>query len=451
MSMQLPDLNNLMLDALPIGTVLLNADMTICAWNRTMEDWTGVNREGLLGRPLTEAFPHLAGVRYAGRIQSLYEGGAPVIFSAQLHPHIFSCPLPAGCLRILQTTVTRVFVDESPFALVSVQDFTDLVLAARESRRLHQHSLDEIEYRKQIELALKESAERIRAIVDNAVEGIIVINGARLIEEFNPAAEKIFGYQAPEVIGKNVSMLMPDPYRSAHDGYVCHYLETNSSRLIGKDRDLTGRRKDGSAFPLHISVSETSVQGHTLFVGIVQDISVRKQLEEHLRTLSFKDSLTGCNNRRSFDENLAKEWLRARRNDAPLALVMLDIDCFKAFNDTYGHQEGDSCLREVARVIMANLKRPADFAARYGGEEFVLLLPETSLENAVAVAETIRLAVAALGIPHQKSDVAGYVTLSAGMACLVPAEGQSADDLMRLADQALYAAKKAGRNRVCLG
>lgn len=449
--MQPPDLNNLMLDALPIGTVLLNADMTICAWNRTMEDWTGVSREGLLGRPLTEAFPHLAGVRYAGRIQSLYEGGAPVIFSAQLHPHIFSCPLPAGCLRILQTTVTRVFVDESPFALVSVQDFTDLVLAARESRRLHQHSLDEIEYRKQIELALKESAERIRAIVDNAVEGIIVINGACQIEEFNPAAEKIFGYQAAEVIGKDVSMLMPDPYRSEHAGYVSHYLETNSSRLIGRDRDFTGRRRDGSVFPLHISVSETSVQGHTLFVGIVQDISVRKQLEEHLRTLSFKDGLTGCNNRRAFDENLAKEWRRARRNDMPLALVMLDIDCFKAFNDTYGHQEGDSCLREVARVIMANLKRPADFAARYGGEEFVLLLPETSLENALALAETIRLAVAALEIPHQQSDVAAYVTLSAGMACLVPGEEQSADDLMKLADQALYAAKKAGRNRVCLG
>jgi len=449
--MQPPDLNNLMLDALPIGTVLLNADMTICAWNRTMEDWTGVSREGLLGRPLTEAFPHLAGVRYAGRIQSLYEGGAPVIFSAQLHPHIFSCPLPAGCLRILQTTVTRVFVDESPFALVSVQDFTDLVLAARESRRLHQHSLDEIEYRKQIELALKESAERIRAIVDNAVEGIIVINGSCLIEEFNPAAEKIFGYQAAEVIGKDVSMLMPDPYRSEHAGYVSHYLETNSSRLIGRDRDFTGRRRDGSVFPLHISVSETSVQGHTLFVGIVQDISVRKQLEEHLRTLSFKDGLTGCNNRRAFDENLAKEWRRARRNDMPLALVMLDIDCFKAFNDTYGHQEGDSCLREVARVIMANLKRPADFAARYGGEEFVLLLPETSLENALALAETIRLAVAALEIPHQQSDVAAYVTLSAGMACLVPGEEQSADDLMKLADQALYAAKKAGRNQVCLG
>ncbi len=447
--MHLPDLNNLMLDALPIGTVLLGADMTICAWNRTMEDWAGVSRAELLGRPLTEVFPHLAGVRYAGRIQSLFEGGAPVIFSAQLHPHIFSCPLPGGRLRILQTTVTRVFVDERPFALLAVQDFTDLVLAARESRRLHQLSLDEIEYRKQIELALKESAERIRAIVDNAVEGIIVINDACLIEEFNPAAEKIFGYQASEVIGENVSILMPSPYRAEHDGYVRRFLQTNSSRLIGKDRDLTGMRKDGSAFPLHISVSQTSVQGHTLFVGIVQDISVRKQLEEHLRNLSFKDSLTGINNRRAFDENLEKEWRRARRNETPLALMMLDIDCFKAFNDTYGHQEGDNCLKEVARVIMANLKRPADFAARYGGEEFVVLLPETNLSDALAVAETIRRAVLRLHFSHRNSEIAEYVTLSAGVACLVPGEEQSADDLMKTADQALYAAKSAGRNRVC--
>ncbi len=447
--MLLPDLNNLMLDALPIGTVLLSADMTICAWNRTMEDWAGVSRAELLGRPLTEVFPHLAGVRYAGRIQSLFEGGAPVIFSAQLHPHIFSCPLPAGRLRILQTTVTRVFVDERPFALLAVQDFTDLVMAARESRRLHQHSLDEIEYRKQIELALKESAERIRAIVDNAVEGIIVINDACLIEEFNPAAERIFGYQVSEVIGENVGILMPGPYRVEHDGDVRRFLQTNSSRLIGKDRDLTGMRKDGSVFPLHISVSKTSVQGHTLFVGIVQDISVRKQLEEHLRDLSFKDSLTGINNRRAFDENLEKEWRRARRNRTPLALMMLDIDCFKAFNDTYGHQEGDSCLKEVARVIMANLKRPADFAARYGGEEFVVLLPETAWDDAVVVAETIRLGVAALEIPHKKSDIAEYVTLSAGVACLVPDEEQSADNLMKVADLALYAAKSAGRNRVC--
>ena len=174
------------------------------------------------------------------------------------------------------------------------------------------------------------------------------------------------------------------------------------------------------------------------------------EMNRDLVRLSTVDALTGIANRRRFDEVLYKEWRRAMRRQYPISLVMCDIDFFKQYNDAQGHQAGDECIRSVARSIEETLKRPGDLVARYGGEEFAAILPDTDFDGAQIVAESVRSAVAELGIPHGRSSVASRVTLSVGAATMVPARGVPAtgERLVEAADKALYAAKSAGRNRV---
>jgi two-component system, chemotaxis family, response regulator WspR len=167
-----------------------------------------------------------------------------------------------------------------------------------------------------------------------------------------------------------------------------------------------------------------------------------------LSRLSTVDGLTGLANRRRFDEVLEQECRRARREVAPLTLIMTDVDFFKKYNDSYGHQGGDECLRRVAAVLAQGARRPADLAARYGGEEFALVLPHTTLEGAAVVAETLRAGVAALNLVHAASSVASHVTLSLGVAVAEPSEPElSPGGLLERADAALYEAKRGGRNR----
>jgi len=172
---------------------------------------------------------------------------------------------------------------------------------------------------------------------------------------------------------------------------------------------------------------------------------------QELLRLSISDALTGLGNRRHFESMLEQEWLRALRSGTPISLVLFDIDYFKNYNDNYGHQAGDDCLRRVAERIGGFAKRPGDTSARYGGEEFVLLLSGTELPQAVTIAEACRASVEALALSHGHSEVSGVVTVSAGVATLVPDGGTSRKALVEAADKALYRAKLGGRNRVALG
>ncbi|CAN7474987.1 diguanylate cyclase [Pseudoduganella sp. LjRoot289] len=181
---------------------------------------------------------------------------------------------------------------------------------------------------------------------------------------------------------------------------------------------------------------------------VAQKTEALRQANEHLSRLSFMDALTGLANRRRFDQVLHEEWNRAGRSRTPLALVIADIDSFKSYNDTLGHQEGDRCLAAVAGVFLSHARRAGDLAARYGGEEFVLLIPGTERAAAQAIAEEVRAACEALAIAHPASPVAPVVTLSLGVAVCIPADGAAIDDLILAADTALYRAKNEGRNRV---
>ncbi|GAB4531471.1 MAG: hypothetical protein Tsb0014_15010 [Pleurocapsa sp.] len=191
------------------------------------------------------------------------------------------------------------------------------------------------------------------------------------------------------------------------------------------------------------------------FAMTFRDISDRKQIEIALKKANLRlkyqaniDSLTQIANRRRFDEYITQEWSRCSRESIYLSLILCDVDFFKAYNDHYGHQAGDNCLYEVAQGIERAIKRPADLVFRYGGEEFAIVLPYTKGEGAIQVAEEIREEIAELQIVHQKSEISSYITLSLGVASVIPDLNASCHTLITTADRALYDAKTRGRDRI---
>jgi len=189
--------------------------------------------------------------------------------------------------------------------------------------------------------------------------------------------------------------------------------------------------------------------------ALKQDVEKRKDAEQQLSeantrlmALSRTDELTRLANRRMFDEHLNHTWMRLTREKSVMSLIMCDVDYFKRFNDTYGHQAGDECLKKVARILKMSARRPADLVARYGGEEFIILLPGASGQDALVIAERIRMNIADLRIVHESSAVSDHVSISMGVSSVVPEPGAEAKALIQQADMALYEAKDAGRNRV---
>jgi diguanylate cyclase (GGDEF)-like protein/PAS domain S-box-containing protein len=204
-------------------------------------------------------------------------------------------------------------------------------------------------------------------------------------------------------------------------------------------------------------VHDTETGKPSGILNVVRDVSERKQAEQKLQdaynaveALAITDALTGLANRRRFDQYLSAEWRRSMRDHQPLSLLMLDADKFKAYNDTYGHQRGDNCLKQIAEACMDVVSRPGDLIARFGGEEFVVVLPNTESAGALQVANEICEALRSRRLPHS-GNTAGIVTISAGCATLIPKFGRHAPELIEMADKALYRAKFNGRNQVCDG
>jgi diguanylate cyclase (GGDEF)-like protein len=172
-----------------------------------------------------------------------------------------------------------------------------------------------------------------------------------------------------------------------------------------------------------------------------------KQQSDLLKSIAMLDSLTGIANRRQFEETLAMDWLQCAREQKPLSLILLDIDFFKQYNDHYGHSAGDGCLQQVAFCLRKFVQRPYDLVARFGGEEFVVVLPATDLDGATHIAKKMVSGIASLGIEHQRSSISNAVTISAGIASLIPNNELEPGLLVQTADQELYRAKRKGRNQ----
>ncbi|MEN6628728.1 MAG: diguanylate cyclase [Sulfuricella sp.] len=190
--------------------------------------------------------------------------------------------------------------------------------------------------------------------------------------------------------------------------------------------------------PFHLPIVKARVQNH-LTLKLKTDL---------LESMAMLDGLTNIPNRRRFDEALDVEWKRALRAGSSLAIIMMDIDFFKNYNDRYGHGVGDACLKKVASALAVTVSRPGDLVARYGGEEFVVLLPETGAEGARLLAENLCNQIEALKIPHEYSGASTWVTISVGYASATPSQEGKESELLDAADQMLYRAKESGRNRV---
>jgi len=193
---------------------------------------------------------------------------------------------------------------------------------------------------------------------------------------------------------------------------------------------------------------EQDIRQAMLFMNSMWSILKHKRAEVILRKYSFEDALTGLANRRRLDEVVRIEWRRAFRSRDSLALIMVDIDHFKNYNDRYGHQAGDKCLQKVAERLRSQVRRSGELVARYGGEEFVVVLPATSFERAMGLAERIRQAVHQMRMPHDFTGMDGWVTISAGVTAVVPDHGAGVERLIKAVDDELYNAKRSGRNCV---
>ncbi|MWV14066.1 EAL domain-containing protein [Pseudomonas sp. R-28-1W-6] len=284
--------------------------------------------------------------------------------------------------------------------------------------------------------------ELASAVFDTAVDSMVVIDAHGRVRELNPAAVRTFGYAREELLGLNINVLMPEPYHSQHDSYLANYQHSGRPRIIGKGREVMGRRKDGSCFPLHLSVGELQLAGQRLFVGICHDISERRALHERLTQLATYDALTGCLNRHQLRERLQQAMSASDEGGFHLAVLFIDLDGFKQINDRHDHQVGDRLLADVAQRLRGAL-RQGDQLARVGGDEFVVIAPMGGQHD-----EPLRLGERLIQCMLPRFRV-GALSLSVGASLgisLYPGESQGVDQLLNDADLAMYQAKAAGGN-----
>ena len=296
---------------------------------------------------------------------------------------------------------------------------------------------------KQIKGELEKSQSQLQAIIHNAMDGIITIDETGAILGFNPAAEHIFGYAQQEILGRNVNILMPEPTRSAHDGFILNYIRTGEAKVMGvSGREVAAVRKNGEQFPMEVSISEMVLGELKYFVGIVRDITERKQAEQKIAHLAHYDYLTDLPNRALFLSTLEHSIRLARRNDDKVAVLFLDLDGFKQINDTLGHEAGDLLLREVAKRLR-HIIRESDTVARVGGDEFTFVLNNIESNEGVAlVADKI---VAALSEPFDLKGRQCHIGGSIGIS-VFPDDAGDLGQLVSQADEAMYLAKQSGKN-----
>jgi diguanylate cyclase (GGDEF)-like protein len=291
-------------------------------------------------------------------------------------------------------------------------------------------------------------------IVDDAMENIQILN--HVLGGEHEVLFAMSGARALELARQHQpDLILLDAVMPGMDGYeVCAALraspEVRGIPIIfvtalttpeDETRALEAGAVDFITKPFNVAVVRARVRTH---------LTLKRQ-SDAMRELTLTDALTGVANRRSFNDAIDNEWRRCGRAQAPLSVIMVDIDHFKRYNDAYGHQAGDACLVQVADAMRSCAGRPPDLLARYGGEEFIILLPQVGAQGAETVAKRILAAVRALAIPHRMSPASETVTVSLGIATALPGEGScDGDGLVRTADNALYQAKEAGRNGYCV-
>ncbi len=302
--------------------------------------------------------------------------------------------------------------------------------------------------RHRLALALAAKEENFRLLAESSSDIVTRIELDECISYVSPSTMRVLGWHPSQLLGKRaISGVHPLDRPQLQE-----ILDQIKKGVVDEARaTYRMRRRDRSEIWVEAMISATRTPDGKLdgFVAVTRDVTQQKALQGRLETLAIEDGLTGLGNRRRFDERLLEEWGRAYRERSSLALLMIDVDNFKAFNDTYGHPAGDECLHTVAAILADEAQRSSDLAARYGGEEFAILLPNTDAAGCLRLGERIRRALHEAAIPH-KQNPPGIVTASIGGAICRPGLERSAGpaSLIEAADRALFAAKDGGRDRV---
>ena len=274
-------------------------------------------------------------------------------------------------------------------------------------------------------------------IVGNVLEAIIVIDAHGIIQSFNSAAEALFGYTADEIVGLNVSRLMPSPYREQHDAYIGRYLQSGEPRIIGIGRQVVALRKNGEVFPASLAVSAVKGARAGAFIGLIRDLSADRERERYAH-LALHDALTGLPNRTYFMAALDDATTRAGMPEHAFAVLFIDVDRFKLINDRFGHAVGDAVLSTIAGRLKHSVNRH-DLVARLSGDEFVVLLQGVAERpQAEAVAQRLRDAIAA-GMVFEGRTLQARVSVGAAVHGV---DGHAGPELLRAADAAMYRFKR---------
>ena len=307
----------------------------------------------------------------------------------------------------------------------------------------------EIIRRKETEEILYQSRSLIQSVLNTSMDGIAAFQSVRdtkngEIMDFrclviNPIIGKIlsrdrYNLQGKIILKKILKKIDIDLFKN-----FVNLVETGVPLI--EDIFYKGEERQGWYHFIAVKLGD----GFSL---AIRDITERKQMEIDLSRLAKLDGLTQIANRHYFEQFLHQEWLRNKQDKQPISLILCDVDYFKAYNDTYGHLEGDDCLKKVAKAIDQVIQSPGNLLARYGGEEFIVIMTQTRLVEALQIATKIQTAIRELNIPHSQSQVSESLTLSLGISSLVPTENNSSQLLIKLADDALYQAKQEGRNRI---
>lgn len=414
-----------LIDTLPIYISAVDNNGNYIVANRMYSEAFGKSIKDIEGSHYSKILPPYMDEKHKTLISECLKGNIIPFFDEH--------PLDSGLYHYTKGLYAPLYAEDGKIrgAVVGVMDISD---------------------QKELENALRESKERFKTLIENAPIAIVVSRDEQILYG-NIECLQLFLIKSVDELSRMslLSLFVPEVRDKISDNVRRRAL----GERIPTNYESICMRNDGTRFLVNVVLTRVQYEDNIATLSFLLDITRQKQAEEtlkryqdFLKNLSFSDGLTGIANRRRFDQFLEREWIYAYNNRTPLAILMMDIDFFKAFNDNYGHVAGDDCLRKVAMSLSECLRRPGDIVARYGGEEFTCVLPDTDVDGALSVAKQISAKMDSLNIPHLFSSAADHVTLSIGVAAIIPSENQPSSDLIERADRLLYTAKQSGRNQI---
>ena len=408
-----------LLDSAPDAVVIADARGRMVLVNGQTELLFGYRRQELVGQPIEVLLPERLRGLHVGHRDGYLEDPRTRPMGAGLD---LAGRRKDGTEFPVDISLSAIRTAEGSLAMAFIRDVTS---------------------RKEAEERLRRSEERFRVLLDSAPDAAVIVDANGRMVLVNGQAERLFDYRREELVGQAIEVLLPERLRAVHVGHRDGYLADPRTRPMGAGLELAGRRKDGTEFPVDISLSAIETPDGHLAMAFIRDVTARKEAEEALTYQAMHDALTGLPNRLLLEDRLEQALARARRGGSTLAVLFLDVDHFKVVNDGRGHAVGDELLIAVARRLQS-VVRPGDTVARFGGDEFVVMCENLSGGvEAVGLSERLTEAIEP---PIAIDGTELFVTVSLGVAVAGPTA--SAESLLRDADTAMYRAKETGRGRI---